>query len=886
MVEKNILHYKVLEKLGEGGMGIVYKAHDTKLSRDVAIKVLPPHMLVSEDDRSRFNREAKAAAALHHPHIATVFEINEFDGKPFIVMEYIEGQTLNHFIEKKPFKIEEAVTITIQIAEALQAAHDKDIVHRDIKSSNILLSTNKRAKVLDFGLAKTSMSTKLTQMGTTIGTVAYMSPEQVNGKEVDHRTDLWSLGVVLYEMAAGRLPYMAEYDQAIFYSIQNEEPEPLTAVRSGVPMALEWIVSKLMAKDPNERYQNAKDLIIDLKAIDLTNPGMSRISQTVQKSIPAKPAISQNIKMGRNILPWVLFSLSTLIVLILLWGLGNGNDDPGISAFFKVDLPQEEVLDIAVYTAIDISPDGTKIVFRSGNQLFLRNLNQLNVTAIPNTYQASSPFFSPDGNWIGFFSEGALKKISLNGESPIIMAEAGDNRGATWGANGDIVFSPITVTGLWHVSAIGGNAKQISFPDTLRNERTHRWPHFLPDGKTVLYTVGFQDSPDYYEEAEIHALNIETGEHKLVLKGASTAKFIPDKLLIFSRQGVLYAVEFDAEDIEITGTPANVMDKFNGDATSGAMHYSISQKGTLAYIPGLRDGDKRRIIKISLDGEIIPLDAPVNSYYEPRISPDGKRLALVIGNIREYDIWIYDLIDKNLSRFTFEGINRTPIWSADGSLISYFSPVDGKGYLKVKKSDGSGQEKILTETINNRAYINGWTTDGKTLIFDTYTPSEQSNMMSYAIGQNKKFKTIIGTEADEYMGSLSPDGKWFAYASNESGPYQIYVRPFPISGGKWQVSNSNSYEPKWSHDMKSIFYTTGSNLIQVPISTENGAFKMGTEKIISTKYAALPVDSGITYDVDPKGKFIITTMPAVLETNKSINVIVNWKAELNKIFTQ
>jgi eukaryotic-like serine/threonine-protein kinase len=883
MTGKSILHYKIIEKLGEGGMGIVWKAEDTKLNRMVAIKVLPPHLLVSEDDQARFHREAKAAAALNHSNIATVYEINETDDKPFIVMEYVEGATLDQTIIKGPLKLEDAIAIAMQVADGLEAAHKKDVVHRDIKASNILYSAEKKAKILDFGLAKTSMSTKLTQMGTTIGTVAYMSPEQVQGKEVDHRTDLWSLGVLLYEMIAGHLPFKAEYDQAIFYSIQNENPDPLTAIRTGVPMSLEWIVNKLMAKDAGERYQSAKDLIIDLKAVDLNASGFSRVTQATKVSTSTK--VKTTNKKAANFVPWTVASASFLLSLILvfLWAPW-ANDRPVESAVhFAIPAPTEGIMNINIYSSVAISPDGSKIVFRFDNQLYFRNINQLDAIPLQGTTNAGTPFFSPDSRWIGFFADGKLKKISTGGGTPVILADAGDNRGAAWGRNGDIVFSGITTTGLLMIKESGGVVKELTSLNKEKNERTHRWPCFLPDGNVVLYTMGMQDSPDYYEDSEIQAYNIKTGEVKTILNGASSVKYLPDGYLIFSRKGVLHAIRFNVDNLQTIGSPVILIDNLNGDATSGAMHYDISENGTLAYIPGNSEGEKRSIVKIDMQGNIEKLNVPIQSYSEPRFSSDGKKLAMTIGSGKDFDIWTIDLAGPNLTRLTFGGTNRTPIWSPDDSEIAYYSNVNGKRTLNIKNADGSGNAKILTEKLPSRAYIDGWSPDGKTLIIDTYEGSNQTNLTMFNMQQKgDTLSNFLATQADEWTADLSPDGNWLAYSSNETGPYEVYIQPFNKKGGKWQVSLNGGAEPHWADGGKKLFYIKGNSLVMVPVVSTNGTIKLGKE-VVLFYYSSLPVDSGITYDITPDGNYCITTRTGESESHQ-VNVIVNWTTEIKNIF--
>jgi serine/threonine protein kinase len=609
MIGKEILHYKILEKLGEGGMGIVYKAEDSRLNRQVAIKVLPPHLLIAQDDRARFQREAKAAAALNHAAIATVYEINEFEGAPFIAMEYVEGKTLNHHIEKGPLPLKDAINVAIRVAEGLKAAHAKGIVHRDIKSSNIILDPEMQAKILDFGLAKTSMSTRLTQMGSTIGTMAYMSPEQVNGQDVDQRSDLWSLGVVLYEMISGRLPFRAEYDQAILFAILNEQPQPLTAIRTGVPMSLEWIVNKLMAKDPAERYQNANDLIIDLKAVDLKSSGFSRVSTA---SAVAQPTTAQTVQISdteqrqkrfpqsTDKFAWIAVGVLALAVIVLsiLYFMKPALENRTIRAVIEAP----ENIKIAFETGglegghLALSPNGKLLAFvgqdsAGRSSLWVRRLDALTAQNLNGTEGAYYPFWSADSRYIGFFADGKLKKINAAGGPVLSICDAARGRGGTWNSDDVVVFTPEQEGGIFRVSANGGSPQQITRMDSTSSEQTHRWASFLPDGQHFLYFVRYSGSEQSENDA-VYVGSLDGKTRKKIMNVHSNAYFA-NGYLIYTRDNTLIAQKFDTGSLELTGDAIPLAENIQYSNIFSRGAFTPSTNGLLIYLGGsTRTGQK------------------------------------------------------------------------------------------------------------------------------------------------------------------------------------------------------------------------------------------------------------------------------------------------------
>ncbi|MHB8581146.1 MAG: protein kinase domain-containing protein, partial [Ignavibacteriaceae bacterium] len=494
MIGETILHYKIIEKLGEGGMGIVYKAQDTKLDRLVALKFLPGHALTNSEDKERFIREAKAAASLNHQNIAHIYEIGESSESEsvqqmFIAMEYIEGKTLEDIIHEKggsPLPLKTAINYTIQIAEGLQAAHEKGIVHRDIKSANIMVNEKEQIKIMDFGLAKFAGGSKVTKLGTTMGTAAYMSPEQAIGEKVDHRTDIWSLGVVMYEMISGQLPFKNDYEQALMYAIMNEEPEPLTAKRTGIPIAIDGIISKALAKDPSMRYQHIDEIPADLRTIELKSGSLTtRISSTANLyNVPKKKKFDLKTQ-----LPWVITSFVIVATIILLFFafLKNNNGRGAIVEKLSMVIPPDNQPSNNDDQIIEVSPDGNYAAYIGNNngnpQLFLRSINEFNLYPMEGTDGASGPFFSPDGKWIAFFAHGKLKKVSVQGGTPETLCDAPGNRGGFWDDNNKIIFSPDYSAGLLAISPEGGKIDTVAKLDFSKNERTFRWPQVLPGSK-------------------------------------------------------------------------------------------------------------------------------------------------------------------------------------------------------------------------------------------------------------------------------------------------------------------------------------------------------------------------------------------------------------------
>ncbi|MCH8960451.1 MAG: serine/threonine-protein kinase [Bacteroidetes bacterium] len=540
MIGQTISHYRIVEELGKGGMGLVYKAEDTKLNRAVAIKLLAAHMVASDTDRQRFYREARAAAALHHPNIATVFEIDETEeGHPFIVMEFIEGQPLDVGIAERPLPLEQAVAIALQIAEALKAAHEKAIVHRDIKSANVMLTTSGRAKVLDFGLAKTTASTKLTKLGSTLGTIAYMSPEQARGEEVDRRTDLWALGVVLYEMISGKLPFPGDYEQAVMYGIVNVEPEPLTGLRTGVPMALEQVVAKCLRKDRALRYQHADDLIADLQAIDRASLSGSRALVSADRLVgtAASDASHEARTQARSpfrfslgtLIPWAI-AAAALSLALIVW-LAHESSDPPLPLTSSLVFEAGAGLAVGTGRNLALSPDGTQLAYVTsasfdGGRLWIRDLADGSMRPLTGTEGAERPFWSPDGSMIGYFAKQALRVVPAKGGSPISLASAPKPSGGAWNARGVILYNP-TGGPLFQIPAAGGTPTQVT--QLTRQGEHHRSPVFLPDGRHFLFWI-IDFSKD--NDDDIYKGDLETGRIERIREGGDPT-YVESGFLVF-----------------------------------------------------------------------------------------------------------------------------------------------------------------------------------------------------------------------------------------------------------------------------------------------------------------------------------------------------------------
>ncbi len=903
MVPSVISHYEILAKLGEGGMGVVYKAHDTTLGRTVALKFLPAHLSSSDADKARFMQEAKAASSLNHPNVCTIYAIEEHEHQLFIAMEFVDGQTLAE--KKDSISFRQAVDIGIQAAEGLAAAHEKGIVHRDIKPENIMVRRDGIVQIMDFGLAKLHgpvNASRLTKTGAMMGTVGYMSPEQVQGQEVDHRTDIFSLGVVLYELFAGGSPFKGVHETAVMYEIVNVEPRPISLQKEGLDPRIDEIVLECLEKDRDDRYQSARELAKDLKKFRNSSPDRkSRIYSTSRGEIaptaaPLSPVTGSGpvtltgaarltgragmIRPG--IVPWAL-SVILLIALAAVWLMAHRPSPERMVARFAIRLADDQALTLANYPALAISHDGTALVYRADNTLYLRTMNSMEPVALSGLGAAASPFFSPDDKWLGFFSNGKLEKVLLGGGTPIDLADVPDNRGAAWNRDGSIVFAEPAGQGLSLINENGGAVRRITTIDSVRHERTHRWPSFLPDGRHVMFTVGNLASPDYYENASIDVADIETGARKTILKEASSARYIDPGYLLFARSGDLFVVPFDAGICEVNGVPVSVVKGVCNDVTTGITDYAVSSNGTLAYVPGSLGGQDRRLVKISTRGEIAALDSSHHRFLEPRLSPDGTKLALVIGNGEDYDVWMFDVMKRTWNRLTFGGLNRSPQWSPDSRHIAYMKRTkDGASAIVVKPYDGSGEEVEVCK-VTNRSYVDQWSADGKYLLIDDLDASNSiSNLVVVPLKGKELPWNYSRSKFDEYEASISPNGKWIAYLTNETGSYQIYVRSFPGKEGKWQISTDGAEEPRWSPDGKTLYYRKGAQLVSVPVST-SGTFSAGAPAVLINGFPAMNVDSGISYDITPDGREFVTTTPVEGTTFKNIALVLNWTAELNAL---
>ncbi len=862
-----ISHYKIIEKIGAGGMGEVYLAEDTNLHRKVALKFLPPHLCQDEDCRARFKREAQAAAKLNHPNIVTIHEVSEYQGRPYFAMEHIEGRVLGDVIKKNELSISEIVDLAIGICEGLNKAHQAGIVHRDIKPSNIVIDADDRPKLLDFGLAAIRGSEKLTISGSTLGTIGYMSPEQAEGKEVDHRSDIFSFGAIFYEMITGRRPFERDNQVATIQAIVNATPEPLARYKTNVPDDLQRIVTKLMAKDPAARYQHIDEVPVDLRAVDLKAASRPKTGDTIAREpIPVQPS------RWKRTLPW---AVAALLAIVAIWSLTRTPAEPPrpiarivVAPFESVPLPS-----VAGGPSVAVSPDGKRLVYASGfgmsatYPLALREIDQLEASVLPGTEGQGNPFFSPDGQWIGFFADGELKKLFLDGGKPVSLCEARLGLGGSWGIDDTIFFTPVFSGGLWKIAANGGEPIQVTIP--AEGEFGHWSASVLPGGKAVLFTIWNTS----LNNSHVVVLDRKTGKWHSLVRGATDARYSPTGHILYAQSGTLVAAPFDLDRLEVGEPRVPVLADVMQNIGSGHVQMGFSEDGLLYYIQGGEWVARRRIVWVNQQGKIEPLPLPAAAYSYPSLSPDGRRLAVTKFANGDYQIWVHEIGGERMAQLTFESSNFWPVWTPDGNWLSFNSYRNGPLNIFHIPVDRSRPEAaLLTGSFDQDP--NSWSPDGKALLFTVADPETRRDVWLLSVDDKDNPQPLIRTMASEQNAYFHPSGNWIAYQSDESGRDEIFVTPFPGAGTIIPISMSGGSFPRWSRDGRELFYRCHDSMMVVDIQTE--------PRFQASSPRALFEEKHVRYDVAPDGRFVmITSAPG--DVPARLVMVFNWFEELNQL---
>jgi Tol biopolymer transport system component len=863
--------YEVVAPIGAGGMGEVYQARDSNLRRDVAIKVLPEAFAHDPERLSRFRREAQLLAALNHSNIATIFGLEDSNGTSYLVMELVPGETLAQRIKRDgAVPIEESLTIAKQIAEALEAAHEKGIIHRDLKPANVKLTPEGKVKVLDFGLAKAfagdistedignspTLSMAATMQGVILGTAAYMSPEQAKGKAVDKRTDIFAFGAVLYELLTGKQAFHGDDVGDILATVVKTDPD-WSRLPEATPLVIRKLLRHCLQKDMRFRLRDAGDAQIEIED-SIAAPKDSGATQ-------AAPASTSKLL-------WAVAAAVTIIAVVMAFGWWRATRpmEQALRPLVRldVDLGSDVSLNSPAGTDVILSPDGTRMVYVSQEQLFTRRLDQPNATELAGTQGAYAPFFSPDGQWVAFFTAGKLHKISVDGGSAITLCNASNSRGGSWGEDGNIIAALGANGVLSRIPSAGGPPMPVT--ELQNGEFTHRWPQILSGGKAVLFTAGMGDT------ANIEVMSFANHRTITLVRGGAYGRYLPSGHLVYVNRGTVFAVPFDVYRLEVHGTPAPVLDQVGSNTGQSSAQLDFSQTGTLIYRSGGAGGGLLTVAWLDGAGKVQPLIAKPGNYGIPSLSPDGRRLALDVTEGSGTDIWLYDWQRDTMTRLTFTGNAIAPLWSPDGRYIA-FRTVEG---MSVTRSDGAGKPQSLTQSKNLQA---PWSfiPDGKRLayfeqgsgtVYDLWTVPLESDDAGLRAGKPEVF---LQTPADERYPSFSPDGRWMAYSSNESGTFQIYVRAFPDKGGKWQISNSNGTYPMWSRNGRELFFETLDNHIMAAAYTVKGdSFVANKPRLWSEKRIGGVPNSVKNVDLAPDGKRIVALIPVgTAEAQKAQNQV-------------
>jgi serine/threonine protein kinase/Tol biopolymer transport system component len=885
--------FEIRAKIGEGGMGEVYRARDEKLSRDVAIKVLPESLASDSDRLLRFEKEAEAAGALNHPNILAVYDVGTRDGSPYIVSELLAGEELREQLHGIPFSARKTIDYAQQIAHGLAAAHDKGITHRDLKPENLFVTTDGRIKILDFGLAKlkpqvgdvisSQVATvkQITNPGTVMGTVGYMSPEQVRGQNADHRSDIFSFGSILYELLSGQRAFQRDTTAETMTAILKEDPPELSA-SSGINLSLEKIVTRCLQKKPEQRFQSAHDLAFALEA--LTTPSASSVKTITSFDVADSHSRAGIAAVLRSALfAWIVAGVFVLMLLGLSWKYFTR---PAVSdaRMMRLSILPPEKATLIAGQAPMVSPDGAHIVFAvtdgSGRiGLYLRALDSPAAQPLAGTEGGGWPFWSPDSREIGFFAGGKLKKIDIAGGQPVTLAEAPVPRGASWNQNGLIIFTPAPPGPTFRIPAAGGAPTPINSVDMDHGEFPRWFPQFLPDGRHYLFLSGGSRSAG---KRVIGIGALDSPETKTILTTDFTALYTRSGYLLYRRESMLVAQKFDVERLELAGDPLPVAEQIGFEGLTYQTLVSVSDQDILAY-QSLGAG-KTQLVWFDRSDKRAGVVGVPGDYSDLSLSPDDKRLVFsqVDQSTGNSDIWVMDLAGGVPSRFTFDpAVDFAPVWSPDGQRLVFASLREGAPNLFQKMANGSGQEETLFKSPLAKL-PSDWSSDGRFIICGTVDPKTRWDLWVLSVSDHK-WEAFLQTPANETRGVFSPNGRWVAYESDESGKKEIYVQSFPASGAKWQISVSGGTQARWGRDGKELFYLSGERRItSVEANTEAATFTHGTPKTrLDTPILRGEDHPGTQYVVSADGRLLVNTVPEE-RPDSPISVMVNWTAVLKK----
>ncbi|HTO76566.1 MAG TPA: protein kinase [Thermoanaerobaculia bacterium] len=884
--------YEILSPLGAGGMGEVYRAQDTRLERTVAVKVLTSHLSSSAELRQRFEREAKTISRLSHPHICALYDVGQADGVEYLVMEYLEGETLTQRLARGPLPPEQVLRYGVEMAEALDQAHRQGIVHRDLKPGNVMVSKS-GVKLLDFGLAKvvapvtpasgvTSLPTMqgspdLTQGGTILGTFQYMAPEQLEGKDADPRTDIFALGAVLYEMATGRKAFAGKSQASLIGSILKDEPPAISAVQPMVPPALDRVVRTCLAKDPEDRWQSAHDIAAELKWI----------SEGSQAGIAA-PATVSTRRRSRERIAWAGFALATLAAIAL--GVGYLRRAPAAARATRFEIVPSDVapfrtLSNAVATMIALSPDGRLLAFEAEDSkgkrsLWIRALDGLEARPLPGTEDAWYPFWSPDSRSIGFFANKKLKRVDASGGPVQDVCDAVDGRGGAWNRDGVILLAPSATSPLHRVAASGGVPVPAIPLDAAHGEDSQRWPTFLPDGKHFLYFSYLGANPEARNQnGGIRVGRLDSKETRAVVPQASNVAYSEPGELLFSRGGNLLAQRFDSKVLQVVGEAVPVAQGVVVDDAKKLAFFSASSTGVLAYA---RDkAFPARLLWLDRQGRQIGSVGESGDYRFPRLSPDGRKLSIAVAQGPRTSLWIYDLNRGSSTRFSGDTAydDGPAIWSPDGTRLAFGSARGGPQRLFVRPVGGTGSEQALLKTADAEIPVD-WSHDGRFIAFDAPGGTTDWDIWILPLEGDRKPFPFRQSPAADVGPSFSPDGKWIAFTAVESGKSDVLAAPFPGPGDPVPISTAGGRDAKWRGDGKELFYIAeDGKMMAVPIR-EGATLEPGVPAALFD--ARTRVQPGFRFDVSPDGqRFLVVTRGSDVEFSP-IAVVVNWMEGLKR----